>query len=603
MMGWLRTLWVGWVVLICVSFFLRRFLYQFFPLWDALLVFVFFLTVRGVGEAVLKKLGCWEGSFLFRHVTALAAGFLPFSLGMFALGLFGGYQPAVACVVLFLLALAVLPGTISFFSEAKAWGRHVRRSLDAPGAAWLALIGAASLGPLAASLVPSTYYDSLVLYLGFPWRYTVVGGLEFMPYNYLSFLPQNVEMLTTFLLLLHRSPFGPQLGNWAMGLVSAAAVYVLARQWLPRSWALCAGALFYTTPTVLALGVYMKNDLFIAAAALVSLSALCRWFRTGAARWMVLTGLLWGFWAGAKYPGVYALACGAAMLVAYAVAAFLRPAEPEERSRRLKAIALGIVVAAAVASPWYVRNTALTGNPVYPAYRHVFSTPEFQGHAYEMRVGGVESVKQWLRLPWDMTMYRGVLGFPGNIGIWYLAFLPPALFWLLWRRRIPQEFSWLLVYAVLLYGIWSLTFMKARFILVAFGIGCVAIALGFRVWARESRASKAVLAFALVVGLPTHAWLSTHAWLYFSMGPGGDFLTTRTFRCRPTASTTRPRFRNTSARSTPCRSWWRACTRRDSGIFCTASRTRSIGAGFSITLPLSSPARSRCLRIFWMRAA
>ena len=232
---------------------------------------------------------------------------------------------------------------------------------------------------------------------------------------------------------------------------------------------------------------------------------------------MVLTGLLWGFWAGAKYSGVYALACGAAMLVAYAVAP--RSAKPQERSRRLKAVVLGIAVAAAAASPWYVRNAVLTGNPFYPAYRHVFSAPEFQGHAYETDIYRVESVQKWMRLPWDMTMHRWRLGYPGNIGLWYLALLPPALFWLLWRRRIPQEFSWLLVYAVLLYGVWGLTFLRTRLILVAFGIGCVAIARGFRAWARESRVSKAVLALALAVGLPTHAWL------YVSLEKvSGDFL-------------------------------------------------------------------------------
>jgi hypothetical protein len=31
--------------------------------------------------------------------------------------------------------------------------------------------------------------------------------------------------------------------------------------------------------------------------------------------------------------------------------------------------------------------------------------------------------------------------------------------------------------------------------------------MGFRAWAQESRASKAALALALVVGLPMHAWL------------------------------------------------------------------------------------------------
>ena len=73
---------------------------------------------------------------------------------------------------------------------------------------------------------------------------------------------------------------------------------------------------------------------------------------------------------GTKYAGVYFVAALAAATVIMAV---VREAETGRRLfRRLAGIGIACCLAAAVFSPWWGRNLALTGNPVHPTLQSVF---------------------------------------------------------------------------------------------------------------------------------------------------------------------------------------------------------------------------------------
>jgi hypothetical protein len=104
----------------------------------------------------------------------------------------------------------------------------------------------------------------------------------------------------------------------------------------------------------------------------LSLYALLLAFDNGAHGTYVLAGIMLGGAIGTKYTAVpYALVLGAIVLVEW-LAFSPPPAAGLRRSIRLSKVAAWALATSLVCAPWFIKNLALTGNPVYPLASGIF---------------------------------------------------------------------------------------------------------------------------------------------------------------------------------------------------------------------------------------
>jgi hypothetical protein len=269
-------------------------------------------------------------------------------------------------------------------------------------------------------------------------------------------------------------------------------------------------------------------------------------------RWLALAGILVGLAMGLKYTSaVGALSLG--LLIIW-----------WRRGRwaaGLRALLLFAALALAVAAPWYLKNWAFTGNPVYPflfggrhwddfraaAYAEsgtgiAFNPatcrpaagPLFGQHAANCRFDPAYLAGRLIALPYDLTLELPDASRDGPSGPLYLIFLPLLLFYGLVRRRErPPAFRALLYFALFQFAFWtagvavSASLWQSRLLLPAFVALCPAMAwlladLGRYDDPRFSLRRQLLLVVGLVLvaglGIQVLAWLPHQPWAYLSGG-------------------------------------------------------------------------------------
>ncbi|MFN0137591.1 MAG: hypothetical protein ACKVS9_15920 [Phycisphaerae bacterium] len=211
-------------------------------------------------------------------------------------------------------------------------------------------------------------YDALEYHLQAPREYFEAGHIHFLRHNVYAQFPQQVE--TLYLLLMHlrggpiEGAIASQLMHAALGVLAVLAIGA----WLPAGWPRLLGVLFAgSTPWVgyLAPLAYVEcGMLFFGAVAAGIVIEQVRRGTDAAPRAMLWAGWCAGMAAGCKYTAIVLIAIGVWM--------FLLIAARTTVQRRVGLLANFAVGAALLFAPWVIRNTALSGNPVYPFAYEVF---------------------------------------------------------------------------------------------------------------------------------------------------------------------------------------------------------------------------------------
>jgi len=252
---------------------------------------------------------------------------------------------------------------------------------------WCAAVGIAALITAAifwhAAFFPETYWDSLILYLGysrmtflqhaFPFKAEVQVGIG-LGANYPHLFGNYGAMAST--LFAHWSDLHLRLAAPVAGMCAAILVYTtVLNAWGSHAVAAAAMLLFRAVPNGIAYSTYASDYafalLFIAAMVLaVSLFARRPTAGTLAAMSAIpaiamhlnyLMGLLWIGWLFAVVM-VVAVSGGAGFVARLRRTIF---------TRVFLAIYLTFV---ALSLPWHIRNMALTGNPVYAFFPEIFTS-------------------------------------------------------------------------------------------------------------------------------------------------------------------------------------------------------------------------------------
>jgi 4-amino-4-deoxy-L-arabinose transferase-like glycosyltransferase len=467
-------------------------------LGDALFLGLTFLLALGAGAATVGRLVAEKD--LFGVLFTLGIGLWMVAVAVLCLGAFFSVQ-VVSLVYVGLLCWA-LPGArefardISFSSEKLSrWSKLM-----------LALAGLAALLSLPGAMAPPFEYDELSYHLGVPADYLRAERIVFLPHNFFSNLSQLTEMLYLLAITL-RSGVAAKLLHWSFGVMTALAVYAVGMRMWSRNVGATAAALFYCLPFVYDLGVTARIDLATAFFGTLSFGALLAWWDGRSAlpgRLVWVSALAAGGAVATKWTAIPVVAAPCALFV---LAIGLKQWRSGRGRALLRPLGYGLAVMG-MATPWFIKNWAMTGNPVYPMLGWIFPTPGWGAEQFElMRVvwyprHGAGEWLQALTLPWRFSFpphprleYRW-LGEPLAAPLLLLT-APLALF----TRKMEtntRRTAWLLAAT---YAAWALATSRPwRFLLPGLPLAALLGGYALEKFARE-RAARVCLRPAVTVTL------------------------------------------------------------------------------------------------------
>lgn len=437
-------------------------------LFDLLLLGALLMLAHAAGARILRALSLAvavvEGA---TFSTALGLGIMSYTA--LALGFLGFYRPPVLLLGLALTA-AILRRDLAASGTALrvSWSRLWRMARDLPAGTptlTILLVGVSILTILAA-LTPPHNWDPLTYHLAAPQHFLLSGHIALLPDIEFASLPLTIEVLYG-IGLAFGSPASAQLLHVAFAGLVGAGTWALTRRWFDRPTAWLSLAVFLGTPLVAMWARLADIDLGLACFVLLMIAAALRAHPTAqglssqqAHRWLGLAGVFAGLALGSKYQALGAVApLGLAVFVDS-----WRCAGNSGRWRTALANAsIFGFVALLVASPWYLKNWLLLGNPIWPliAGGEGFSLRKLDLMNYFGRGMALSprTLLGYLALP--LRVYtRGDFEQPLTT-LSPLYVLLPALV-ILPRRR---ELAYLLLVTGCFTAGWSLSFQELRYLL------------------------------------------------------------------------------------------------------------------------------------------
>jgi hypothetical protein len=423
------------------------------------------------GRRVCRALGLAESE---AGVPGAALGLGLLALGLFALAAAHALSTVSAAILLGALAAAGA-------TERRGWKAPFA---EAPAAAkaglWL-LAGVLALF----ALVPPHQYDSLVYHLTLPEAYARAGGFTWPRQLVYSHFPQNAELLFTLGALWKSELFSQLLMSYAALLTAAWLFEALREDGRPGAGALAALLLLSQTAVMLLSSTSYNEPLVM----LWTTGALLCFAKDK----LDLAAVFAGLALGAKY---YAGVPAAALTLILA-----------GRGRAGAALRFALV-AAAVWSPWLVKNALVVGNPVFPFLYKLFPMTN-TGWTAQTAAGYFEVFTEYghrkgvlldlLNLPGLLLVNGASVGggmdVLGNYG-WDLLFwcLPLAV----WTGRKEKLARLALVFSGLYLAGWYLTGIVLRFLVALAPALCLLAARGLSgLWEKLSAPGRKALAAAV----------------------------------------------------------------------------------------------------------
>jgi len=428
---------------------------SFFALhYTWLLVFV--LSAWGYGRLVLGSR--WFSSELESVVFRFGIGAALLSYLVFALGLVGWLTRP------FMLAI-LAGGHVAAFSR----GVRLPRPIVGWRRAWtVGLLVALVLGApvLLQPLYPPVDWDATSYHLAAAKLYLKAHALVVATYLRYPVFPQLQEMLFTLALGIV-DDVAAHLVSFSLWLGCAAIVFALGRRLGDRTLALLATALWIGGPTGMTSGSIGYVDIGLAFFVGLAILAWVGFVQEGRMRWAVLSGALAGCAAATKYSGLYFAGALALAVLGYA-----------GRGKRVRAATIFLIMAAIPASPWYLRNAILSGDPLFPFLGHwlpnrYWNADDLYRQVWNLHSNGAgrsawDALRLWDRLAFNQGLFVG----PERLFSPALWIPLPVLLIALWRRPIERG---LLILTAGYFVIWFSFAQGGRYLLPAVLVLCLAV--------------------------------------------------------------------------------------------------------------------------------
>lgn len=430
-------------------------------------VATFVVVVIFAGAAGHRLLRRWQ------FESALEALVLWTGVGLGALGFLVFVLAVIGIVNQWVYWIGLGVGIVSLRREVRAIWNNVH-SVQMPHTtrveSALALFCALTLGiTFLFSLTPPWGWDGLQYHLVTPKLILENGRVAPPPDNLSLNNPNLVEML--FLLgMTLKGDGATQVLHWIFFPLTLGAILVFAQKYFSMRGGWLASVLYCAVPTAALLSTWAYNDHALTFYTFTAFAIALRARETRATRDFVLVGVLCGFAFGEKVTAFF-------VPLALAVLLF-RP-----QRETLYKIILMIVVAGALAAPWWLRNLVFVGNPVYP---FVFGGKDWDAFrtVWYTRFGSglLQRPFELLIVPWTMTIYGTQSDlFQGTLGPLLLALLPLNLI-PIYPKNNPARAMWF--FAAVLFFVWLLgvaqsnLLWQSRLLLPAFPIFSLLAARG-----------------------------------------------------------------------------------------------------------------------------
>ena len=214
---------------------------------------------------------------------------------------------------------------------------------------------------LARAAIPPIMPDEVIYHL--PVTKAFVEGGRIFPVmdNFSGNLPFLIHMIYA-ICLLAKADIAAKLFSLVLAAATALAVYAFCVRFINRHTGFVALFAFFASGMVVELAITTRIDVSLAGMLFLTTYALMVWRQTQRRGWLIASAALGGFSLGVKYTAAIWLALIGVMFLT------------ESLLKRNSVTALvwnGVLyalIAAAVASPWYVKNAVWFRNPVYPFF-------------------------------------------------------------------------------------------------------------------------------------------------------------------------------------------------------------------------------------------
>ncbi len=459
------------------------------------------VTAIGLGRWALTLFGIEPANVWDDLVFSLALGLGVFSLSGAVLGLIGFLRWEIAWVLfLGMLAVAALPAMTllrTCWSELKI---SVPK-MHGISAMVTGFIGLIVILYFISAFHPPIEGDTLAGYLATPRRYVQFSRIAPLPASFYDDLPLNVQMLSTWALLLRGDVLAQLLVGFGFGIACLAVITALSRTIFGGGVAAWASLAFLSLGAVSYANDSTKIDVGWAFFDLASLLAFSYWyFARGDWRWLMLAGVLGGLGLGSKYTALFTMV----PLVAAIAWRTLRW-DRGDIKQLISRWALYLAPCMALGGIWMLKNALYVGNPVYPLYNK-----QILGYAAESPPNHASGLLGMITIIWDMSMGPFAFGFGKTVGPLLLASVPLVL---LLKNRDRKLFH-LLAFVGIGYLLWYVGVQRDRNFLpqlAVLGI-CGGYALrGFTSAASPSRYAIAALALlAPIYALATYSWVHVY---------------------------------------------------------------------------------------------
>jgi hypothetical protein len=482
-------------------------------LWGLALVILSLFS----GNRLLKAFRLEYGTSVEESLFSVGIGCGLLSTSIFILGVFKLFHTGP----LLLLLLGLLVVAASNYEYGKALFRKINQWAPSFSSYELILLflifGFASL-TMCSTLTPPISRDALIHHLAIPKRYIAQHGIVDVPFSMPSYNPPFMEMLYTGSLLLS-SDILAQLLHFFFYVGSLFFTYALGRRVLPRSMSMLAVLLFDSLPVVCRVSSFAYSDLGLTFFTLGGFFAILEWSGTRSKRWLILGAIMTGLAVCCKYNGFIVL-----------VAIVLGIIFTLDRWRVPLKLMIGVVaffllIATSVNTPWLVRNSLFTGNPIYPLAKDYLGKPWLPDQPklsqyQERKMLWGETLRDQISLPWNLsvkTTSKARYELDGVINPIFLVFLPVFVFSSPKTRSVKMMAGFCLLYFLLF---WASSRVRLRYLIPIYPFLGIITSYTFYGWRTKGKKLFIVLAVSFSILLNLY-WLL----VYTSSVNPMDFLT------------------------------------------------------------------------------
>jgi 4-amino-4-deoxy-L-arabinose transferase-like glycosyltransferase len=257
------------------------------------------------------------------------------------------------------------------------------------------------------NLTPPISRDALIHHLAIPKLWLKHGGFYETPWSVFSYYPMNVDLLYLIPLYWNKD-FLTKFIHMGFGIGTALMIYGYLRNRISRTAGLLGILVFLSTPVVVRLSTQSYVDLGLAFFTTAALLAFIRYCDSKFKdfKWLLFSSVAMGLALGTKYNALIAWFFLSVTIV------FVYANETKEQWKAIKCGAIFFLISLLIFSPWLIKNTILTGNPLYPLFQGILNinTVASEEGTYSIVSGGtIRGIFQYREMMYGESFWDTLL--------------------------------------------------------------------------------------------------------------------------------------------------------------------------------------------------